>query len=225
MSIISDVLGTLAGYNTGPNELGNYQILDDIFTHSAIILQDAQLVFNIPLISPLLAGSPFFGGSAPLPLVGLAYKTEGEVGLLEYEWAEYPFLSKQVITNAAIKQQPRFQVEVYSLISGVNPIALNIVKVPTIIAALDQYVAKGGLFTVLTLYGPIQDCVLEKVVGISDGNGMEGTHLRMMFKKTNISSLQNVIDQVTSFISSVNMGGAAMISGEGFRISGEGFNS
>ena len=207
-SLAEEILGTIAGYAT---QVNSYQILDNIFTYNAIILQDAQLVFNIPLISPLLAGSPFFGGSAPLPLVGLAYKTEGEVGLLEYEWAEYPFLSKQVITNAAIKQQPRFQVEAYSLISGVNPIALNIVKVPTLISALDQYVVQGGLFTVLTLYGPIQDCVLEKVVGVSDGNGMEGTHLRMMFKKTNISSLQNVINQVSNLVQSFNQGGAVNI--------------
>jgi len=205
MSIITDILGGIAGYNL---QVGSYQILDDIYSHSAIILQDAQLIFNVPLISPLLAGSPFFGGSAPLPLIGLAYKTEGEVGLLEYEWAEYPFLSKQVITNSAIKQEPRFQVEAYSVISGLNPIAVNVIKVPTIINALDQYVAQGGLFTVLTLYGSMQDCVLEKVIGVSDGNGMEGTHLRMMFKKTNISSLQNVINQVSDLIQTLNQGGA-----------------
>ncbi len=206
MSNLIDFLGSLSGYNT---QITGYQILDDIYSHSAIVLQDANTIFNIPIISPLFSGSPV--GDVGLPLIGLAYKTEGDVELLNYAWAEYPFLSKQIITNAGVKQPTVFSIDAYSVISGANPIALNIFKVQKIVEYLEEYVAKGGLFTILTLFGTIQDCVLERISGVSDDQGPDGTHLKMIFRKTNISSINAVVNNLTSLIQQFDAGGATIL--------------
>lgn len=211
MSLITDILG-----KARPTDISNadYILLDDIFSYNAIWLQNAIELFKIPVLSEYELTK-----NIPLPLIGLAYRPIGEIELINYEWAQYPYLSKQVITNAGIKQPTRFAVDVYSvfkggnILSGGNTVALNLLKISTIVSLLNQYVAKGGLFTILTLYGFITDCVLEKITGISDGEMVDGTHLRFNFLKPNIDTIAKIPKELTDIISRINVGGQAKVTG------------
>jgi len=200
MSLATDILGTSKSTDISS---ADYTLLDDIFSYNAIWLQNAIELSNIPILSQFELTK-----NVPLPLIGLAYKPVGEIEFLSYEWSQYPYLSKQIITNAGIKQATRFALDVYSVLNGSNPVALNLLKVSAIIKFLDGYIAKGGLFTVLTLYGFITDCVLEKITGISDGEMLDGTHLRFNFLKPNIDTTVIVAKQVSDLVNKINLGGA-----------------
>lgn len=200
MSLITDILGP--SKSTDISE-ASYTLLDDLFSYNAVWLQNAIEIANIPFLSQneLLK-------NIPLPLIGFAYKLTGDVQLLSYEWSQYPFLSKQMITNSGMKQQTRFSLDVYSVLSNTNPVALNLLKITALVSIIDNYVARGGLFTVLTMYGFITDCVLESITGLSDGEMLDGTHLRFNFIKPNIDSTAAVTKQLSDLVSSIDIGKA-----------------
>lgn len=204
MSLINDILGK----NVSTNISGSYTILDNIYSYNAIWLQDAQRIFNIPSLSSFIGTNIF--DSVPLPLIGFAFKMVGEVDLLAYEWAKYPYLSKQIITNAGIKQATKFAVDVHSVLGPLNPVALNVIKLTVMLSILDKYIANGGLFTVLTMYGTLSDCVLEKISGISD-EGPDGTRLRFHFSRPNISTITSVTKSTNQFVSSLMSGAAPSV--------------
>lgn len=205
MSLITDIIGKQKSTDVSR---ATYTILDDIFSNTAIWLQNVIEIVNIPILS-----QNSFIKSIPLPLIGFSYRPIGEMELLSYEWSQYPYLSKQVITNAGVKQPTRFSVDVFSVISLENPIALNILKISALVKLLDNYVAKGGLFTILTMFGPITDCVLEKITGFAGDEMIDGTHLRFSFFKPNIDTTAAVAQQVTDLISKINLGSAQALTG------------
>ena len=204
MSFVNDILGKVISTNIS----GSYQILDDIYSFNAVWLQDAQKIFNIPSLNSFI-GTHIFD-DAPLPLIGFAFNPVGEVELLSYQWAKYPYLSKQIITNAGVKQSTKFSVDVHSVLGPLNPVALNVIKLTLMLSILDKYVANGGLFTVLTMYGTLNDCVLEKISGIS-GEGPDGTRLKFYFERPNISTITSVTKSTNQFVSDLMSGSAPKI--------------
>ena len=205
MSLVTDILG-----KPKSTDISNatYTLLDDIFSYNAIWLQNAIELSNIPILS-----QNEFSKNISLPLIGFQYKPVGNIELLKYAWSQYPFLSKQVITNSGMKQATKFSVDVFSVISDSNPVAINLLKIQTIMDLLDMYIAKGGLFTILTLYGFITNCVCADVYGVSDGEMLDGTHLRFDFIKPNISSVKSVVKQVADVINGINIGAAPTSTG------------
>lgn len=204
MSLITDIIGQTISVDV---TTANYEILDNIYSHNAIWLQDAQTLLNIPSFN-------LFGGlitGIPLPLIGFSYRLNGEIELISYEWSEYPYLSKQIITNAGMKQPTKFSVDVYSVLTAKNPVSINLLKLGILKKTLEYYLAKGGLFTVLTLFGNISDCVLEKVTGISGDDSIDGTHLRFSFSKPNIDNTSEVTQQVTDMINKLGNGAAQIV--------------
>lgn len=205
MALITEILGSAKSTDVSH---GTYTMLDDIFSNTAVWLQNAIELSNMPVLS-----QNNLTKSIPLPLIGFAYKPAGEIELISYEWSQYPYLSKTIMTNAGVKQMTRFAVDVYSVLTPENTVAINLLKISSLTFLLDNYVAKGGLFTILTMFGPITDCVLEKITGISDGEMVDGTHLRFNFLKPNIEKAQTVTQQVTDLISTINLGGAKTLEG------------
>ena len=91
MSLITDILGVSRSTDISS---ADYNLLDSIFSNNAIWLQNAIEVINIPFLP-----KDNFLNSIPLPMIGFQFNPIGEIQLLSYAWSQYPFLSKQVITN------------------------------------------------------------------------------------------------------------------------------
>lgn len=182
--------------------------LDYLFQKNAIILNDTLTI---------LKGSPFsIGGldvNLPLPLIGFEYMAPDEVELLKYTYSEYPYINKTMITNAYIKENTRLS------IIGLRPItygggAVNSVSTSVvgnyltnelILSTLQAYSDKGGTFTLLTMWGQLNNLVLERLSGIrleSGPNQFQGQAYRFEFKrinfpKTKLQGLKNALSKMT----------------------------
>ena len=178
-----------------------YLLLDGLYSSGAVILENPVAVFkqNKSLLGLEL--------EIPVPLIGFNYKPEGTIELLKYQWSEYPYLNKQVLTNAAIKQTTKFSVQVIDPISGNNPVLLALLKREGLKMLLEKYTDAGGMFTVMTLWGAIKHCVLTDLAGVS-GEAMDGTNFIMSFMKPNIN-IGTADKQLSDFMSNAQAGGAS----------------
>ena len=70
------------------------KILDIVFTKSAVLLNDNELLFNATKLSGL-----------PIPLLGFTYKIPDRLPLLKFKYSEYPFLTKNIISNCYMQEQ------------------------------------------------------------------------------------------------------------------------
>ena len=151
-----------------------YQILDSLYSDGAVILENAVEILTGKK-APIDAG---------LPLVGFSYKPES-LELLKYSWSQYPYLNKQKLTFAAVKEATTFSVAVISPIAaGGNEVIPSLIKRELLLTLLEKYCDAGGMFTVLTLWGTRKHCVLSGLDGVA-GEGMDGTLFKMSFSKPN----------------------------------------
>jgi hypothetical protein len=184
-------------------KLTNYQILDTIYSNAAVILNNAAEV--------LLKQSATSVYNIPVPLVGFSYKPMGTIELLKYEYSEYPYLSKQMVSNAGVKQATRFTVQVIDAIASSNIVLEAIAKRQLLQTMLDKYAAAGGLFTVLTLWGTITNCLLEGMEGVEgQSTGSDGVLFNIHFYKPNFDTAATT-DKLSSSLSSLTSGGAGSI--------------
>jgi hypothetical protein len=189
----------LLGQAVQQNQVSNYQILDSIYSEGAIILNNATEI--------LLGKSVGSSLDIPVPLIGFKYKPMGTIELIKYEYSEYPYLSKQMVSNAGVKQATRFSVQLLDPITGSNPVILAVVKRQVLQTLLDKYAAGGGLFTILTLWGSVTNCLLEGLEGVEgSSNGSDGVNFVMHFYKPNFDTAA-VQKKLSSSLASLTNGG------------------
>jgi hypothetical protein len=188
---------SILGNPASVSDTGSYALLDAVYSNSAVILEDATEVLTgkKPTINP------------GLPLIGFSYKPDGGINLLKYEWSKYPYLNKQMLTHAAVKQTSQFSVTVVSPIStGGRGVVPSILTRELMVKLLGKYCDAGGKFTVLTLWGSMKHCLLTDLEGLS-GDTMDGTLFKMHFERPNFD-LTGADAQMSDFMSKAGRGAA-----------------
>lgn len=177
--------------------LNSYALLDRIYSDGAIVLENATEIFTgkKPVID------------VGLPLVGFSFKPDGNLELLKYQWSQYPYLNKQKLTFAAVKQPTDFSVTVISPItSGGATIVVTLALREMLKKLLETYCDAGGMFTIATLWGTLRHCVLTGLDGVS-GDAMDGTLFKMSFNKPNFD-LTGADESMSDFMAKATNGAA-----------------
>lgn len=193
---VTDLIGNAQNY-TSPS---SYQILDSIYSENCILLNNAL---------ELLFGKAYSTTSIPLPMIGFKYKPTGSIELLKFTYSVYPYLNKQMITSGAIQNETRFSIMLLDPINNDNPVVAAILKRQTLVTLLEKYVRMGGLFTILTLWGTLKNCVLESFSGVESG-GMDGTAYICNFVKP-LFDTSSASAQLSSTLKSLSSGGIGTV--------------
>lgn len=156
-------------------------ILDLAFRDCAVILRES-----------LLLKSDKMNGLLPLPLVGFTFDTPSNIQLLKYNYCEYPYLNKTMIVNSLVKENNEISITGSRPITRGNSIIMNTVLNQVLVKALEIYASRGGTFILLTMWGIIQDLVLEELTGKPTDGGVGGVLFDFKFKKINFVNMKTV---------------------------------
>lgn len=169
------------------------EVLDFIFGRSAIVLNDVSKILGI-------------GSGIPAPLLGFEYQPISKLDLLDFSYPEYPTLNRSSMINSYLKNNTRFSVRAIKPITYTNKFALNYLTNEAIYYALDKYVTAGGLFTILTPYCSLANCVLEKFTGVTTSDrDCGGQAFDFQFLKLNLPTKQMQTSQ-SNYLSSITSG-------------------
>lgn len=227
---MAGILGSTPVSTSQIYNIGGYAdagiVLDYLFQKNAIILNDTLQI---------LTGMTFDFGigefSLPIPLIGFEFLAPEEVELLKYSYSDYPYIDKTMITNAYIKENTQLSIigirpithmpngnhsAGHSDISGGDKTASAINNASTsvvgnyisnelILSTLQMYCDKGGTFTVLTMWGQINNLVLERLSGIKlegganqfAGQGYKFEFKRINFPKKSNQGIRNTLSKLT----------------------------
>lgn len=173
------------------------EILDFVYGRNAILLQNVGEILNL--------GST----GIPIPIVGFEYKIPDEVEILKFSYSKYPFMNRTTIVNAYIKEATTLTLEADKPITQLNPFIANYPLNELIVSTLDKYISNGGLFTILTPWAVIKDCLCTKFVGFKIGErDIGGQGFRFSFEKANIPS--EVMQKKQNAYLSAITGGSAL---------------
>lgn len=187
MQGLSKVVNTNGVTNNG----GVGDILDFIFGRNCIILNDISKIFGE-------------GINIPMPLLGFEYVVPDRVQLLNFSYSEAPYLNRSSVVNGNIKNSTRFTLRGVKSILKSNFIT-NYATNELLYYLLDTYITRGGIFTIVTPFATLGNCVCEDFSGIklSDrdpaGQCFEFTFLKLNIQPEKISnSVSNYLNNITS---------------------------
>ena len=154
-------------------------ILDLAFRDCAVILRESLLLKNEKM-----------NGFLPFPLVGFTFDTPSNIQLLKYNYCEYPYLNKTMIVNSLVKENNEISITGSRPITRGNSIIMNTVLNQVLVKALEIYASRGGTFILITMWGIIQDLVLEELAGKPTDGGVGGVLFDFKFKKINFVNMK-----------------------------------
>lgn len=147
--------------------------LDVVYRESVIILTDLARLM-----------STADSGDSYMPLIGFTYEHPSQMTLLKYEYSEYPFLDKTLITNSYMKQNTDLTVRSYRGITAVNGVVTNIALNELLFKGIEAYCDRGGTFRVMTMWGTFNNYVLEELTIVPpEGNQTGGIGFEWKFKR------------------------------------------
>lgn len=132
------------------------KILDIVFTKSAVLINDQDLLTGFSL-----------GFSLPIPLLGFTYKIPDRLPLLKFKYSEYPFLTKNIISNCYMQEQTKFSIQAYNFLTTGIGVFTNIGFNMLLRNLLEKYILRGGTFMVMTPWGHITPCLCEGIEGVT----------------------------------------------------------
>lgn len=189
------------------------KILDELFQKNAILLNDTLTILTGGTNLNALGG---LGINLPLPLLGFEFKTPQELQLLKYNYSEYPYVDKTLITNAYLRENTSISIIGYRPITYnggsnvVNNLSSSVLGIyitnELIVSTLKIYCDKGGTFSLLTLWGQIQNLVLEELAGVplEAENALGGQAFLFRFKQINFPKQKN--QAIKTILSKMTMG-------------------
>lgn len=145
------------------------------------------------------------GASVPLPLIGFEYLPLQRIELLNYSYSQYPYLNRETISNTSIKNPLRFQIQGVKPITSLNTMFLSLAVNIGLLELMDKYVAGGGTFTIVTPWGVLTNCVLEKIEGVQFMNDSGGQGFTFTFQRVNI--YEDTAGTQSNFIKALTAGG------------------
>ena len=178
----------------GVNQKGNAgDIVDFVYGKNCIILNDIGKIFGVSL-------------NIPMPLLGFEYILPDRVPLLNFSYSEAPYLNRASVVNGYIKNSTRFTLRGVKSILKTNFTA-NYAINEMLYYLLDTYITNGGLFTIITPWATLGNCVCEDFSGVklsnseSGGQGFEFTFLKLNIQPEAISkSVSSYLNNITSGI-------------------------
>ena len=200
MTLIGDFLPSIS------NQSGKTAI-DLAYRHSVILLSDA-ISMGLNTAGVNLGGfGRFLSDYAPVPLLGFVYETPSQIELLKYRYSEYPYLNKSLIVNSYVRENTRFTVRAYRLLTTSNPLPINISSNELYYLLLNEYCNRGGTFTLVTMWGVYNNCVLEEFVGIppENNNGVGGTGFEFRFLRLHFNG-DSIVKKIASGLQSLSRG-------------------
>lgn len=200
MTLIGDFIPS---FNSGN---ASKAMLDLTYRHSVILLSDvASMGLAAAGISNPIASA--IADLIPVPLLGFVYETPSQVELLKYRYSEYPYLNKSLIVNSYIRENTRFSVRAHRLITASNPVPINIAANELYFQLIQEYCNRGGTFTLATMWGIYDNCVLEELIGIPPeaSNGVAGTGFEFRFLRLHFSG-NSLIKKIANGVKSLAQG-------------------
>lgn len=232
---MAGILGSTPVSTSQIYNIGGYAdagvILDYLFQKNAVILNDTlQILTGNSLNVPI----PIVGDvsvSLPIPLIGFEFLAPEEVELLKYSYSEYPYIDKTMLTNAYIKENTKLSIvgvrpithmpngnhsidkndssksarNVAAINNASTSVVGNYISNELILSTLQAYCDRGGTFTVLTMWGQINNLVLERLSGIKleggqnqfAGQGYKFEFKRVQFPKKSNQGIRNTLSKLT----------------------------
>lgn len=168
--LIQKLLGTVSSLKTGSFSFTSATIKYNKF---AVILPDtvsagSNYIKNIPI---------------PLPLVGFEVSYASDIPFISNEYSEYPYLNKQLLVEGAIKQNADFSLNLHHLITELNPWTAQQILNQVFVDGIQEYVERGGTFSILTPWGDVTHAVLTGLWGVVNEAEQNGITYRMDLKK------------------------------------------
>lgn len=161
------------------------RILDIVFTKSAILLNDNELLFPTSFNTKIAKTSL---SNVSIPLLGFVYKIPERIPLLKFKYSEYPFLSKEVVSNCYLQEQTKFSIQAYNFLTTGVGVFVNIGFNMLLRSQLEKYILQGGTFMIMTPWGHITPCLCESVEGVTlDDKDIGGQSLIFSFTTTKIA--------------------------------------
>lgn len=163
-------------------------ILDLVFKDCCLIMQNTSLLTGWTSLD------------IPFPILGFQFQTPEEIELLKYEYTKYPALNRAFVGNTFQKQSTTVSVVGLRPITRYNPVALNyLLNNIGIKFYIEKYADKGGLWTILTMWGNMTDLVLTDLKGVKvEGTEMGGIGFEFTFEKLQFSSLETMLEKVSN---------------------------
>lgn len=165
-------------------------ILDLVFSECCLLLQNLDIV------------SKLFSTISTLPIIGFTFQQPSRVEFLNYQYAEYPYLNKNVVANAFLKQPTSIQIRGLRAITRGNGVITNYATNYALRTFIETYCDKGGLWTLNTMWGIITNLALTSLSGEPTEQGMGGVVWNFEFKRllfsdstTTDSKLSNTLKQ------------------------------
>ena len=170
------------------------KILDIVFTKSAVLLNDQELLFpqswNAQIAKTNLGG-------LPIPLLGFTYKIPDRLPLLRFKYSEYPFLTKNIISNCYMQEQTKFSIQAYNFLTTGIGVFTNIGFNMILRSVLEKYRLQGGTFMVMTPWGHITPCLCESIEGVTiDDKDIGGQSLIFSFTTAKIAKKDAITKMV-----------------------------
>ena len=165
------------------------KILDIVFTKSAVLLNDSDLIFSSTALSKV-----------PIPLLGFTYKIPSNLPLLKFKYSEYPFLNKTIVSNCYIQEQVKFSIQAYNLLTSSVGVFTNIGFNMILRNVLEKYILQGGTFMVMTPWGHVTPCLCESIEGVTiSDTDIGGQSLIFGFTTAKIAK-KNTLSQVAELL-------------------------
>lgn len=175
---------------TTKGNVGN--IIDFIFGRNCIILNDVGKIFGVST-------------GIPMPLLGFQYITPPRVELLNFSYSEAPYLNRASVVNGYIKNSTRITLQARKPILKTNFTASYAIN-ELLYYLLDTYITNGGLFTIVTPFASLGNCVCESFTGVKiSDNDIGGQGFEFTFLKLNIQP-ESITKNVSTYLNNVASG-------------------
>lgn len=146
-------------------------MLDTVYRDNALLLSDTLAIWGMSF-------------NFPVPILGFTYEHPSAMELLKYEYSEYPYLNKTLITNSYMKQNTSITLHSYRGITAINGVLTNILLNEAFYKGIEAYCDRGGTFTLMTMWGVFNNLVLETLQIIPvEGSQVGGIGFEWQFKR------------------------------------------
>lgn len=186
-------LASVLGLNGIQAQEPSLVVLDMVLGRSAIILNDVGTILGT-------------GADIPIPLVGLQYQIPERVELLKYKASKYPALNRQVVSNTLIKEERRFSIVGIRGYTRFNNAITGFALNEATRKILEEYADNGGTFTIVTMWGVIKNCIMERLDGVKiHDKDIGGQGFEFGFCAINVQT--ELTEDQNQFLKSLTSGG------------------
>lgn len=159
---------------------GTRAILDLVYRDAALVLVDAGTILG--------------GISMPVPLIGFTYEAPYSYTLLEYRYAEHPYLNRQSIISGYTKENTELTIISRMALTSNKGLLQAIAINKALLTVVEKYCDQGGRFGLINVYDTFaSNLVLESLEivpsnsGRIDDIGLKWTFKKLLFSESSVT--------------------------------------